>query len=136
VVQQAAGLTVFQTPLRLAHACDAGDENSVKNCFTADAKLFVFRPGTNVAHVCKEGRSEVVQLLIGHQQSQDASRKHFIADQIFEGQNTRKAHVKSKFLVTECADSRVSIVAGGTYEDQLEKEDGRWLISLRRVILN
>ena len=112
-------MTVFQTPLRLAHACDAGDESSVENCFTADAKLFVFRPGTNVA-----------------QQSQDASRKHFIADQVFEGQNDQKALVKSKFLVTECADSYVSIVAGGTYEDQLENEDGCWSISLRRVFLN
>ena len=129
-------MTVFQTPLRLAHACDAGDEISVENCFTADAKLFVFRPGTNVAHVRKEGRSQVVQLLIGHQQSQDASRKHFIADQVFEGQNSQKALVKSKFLVTECADSYVSIVAGGTYEDQLENEDGCWSISLRRVFLN
>ena len=129
-------MTVFQTLLRLAHACDVGDERSVENCFTADAKLFVFRPGTDVAYVCKEGRSQVVQLLIGHQQSQDASRKHFIADQVFEGQNSQKALVKSKFLVPECADSYVSIVAGGTYEDQLEKEDGRWLISLRRVFLN
>lgn len=129
-------MTVFQTPLRLAHACDAGDESSVENCFTADAKLFVFRPGTDIAHVYKEGRSQVVQLLIGHQQSQDASRKHFIAGQIFEGQNPQKALVKSKFLVTECADSHVSIVAGGTYEDQLENEDGRWSISLRRVFLS
>lgn len=129
-------MTVFQTPLRLAHACDAGDESSVENCFTTDAKLFVFRPGTNVAHVRKEGRSQVVQLLIGHQQSQDASRKHFIADQVFEGQNDQKVLVKSKFLVTECADSYVSIVAGGTYEDQLENEDGCWSISLRRVFLN
>ena len=129
-------MTVFQTLLRLAHACDVGDERSVENCFTADAKLFVFRPGTDVAHVCKEGRSQVVQLLIGHQQSQDVSRKHFIAGQILEGQNSQKALVKSKFLVTECTDSLVSIVAGGTYEAQLEKEDGRWLISLRRVFLN
>ena len=98
--------------------------------------MTVFQTLLSLAHACKAGRSQVVQLLIGHQQSQDVSRKHFIAGQIFEERNSQKALVKSKFLVTECADLHVSIVAGGTYEDQLEREDGCWLISLRRVILD
>lgn len=103
--------------------------------------------GTTLVYMADPATAEPVQTLSGRSEHEDAFRaglSQYAATMHFNGQSTvvldgANATNRSYCLahhLTDGEDRRSLLVMAIRYEDQLVKQDGRWLFSERRLIID
>jgi hypothetical protein len=122
---------IEHTLARYAWLFDAGDMDTLSDCFTEDAVLEV---GERKRFV---GRGAVIDELRRRRERyrrSDAHPWHLVSTVEVVSEDAHTASVRSRFALTLQEATGPPRLAGvGWYDDELSCVDGRWLIRSRRV---
>jgi SnoaL-like protein len=120
-------LAIQETITRYAHALDAGRWDQMASLFAPDSRLDV---GPMGAYDGPDGVRRFGDLL----GSMGLTMRHYVTNVLITGDGGR-AHARV-YVLAFTGEPGAQRPATGFYEDDLVKQDGRWLFRERRVLLD
>jgi hypothetical protein len=135
---------------RYCFAIDYGDETSLVDCFTDDARfeIRVHAPGAALPATdgvappdrvtVHQGRAELAAFAAGHSRPPQAYHKHVVTNLAIEqADGADTALARSTFFRFDDVGGKREIYAFGRYVDQLQRcADGKWRFRIRLVELD
>jgi hypothetical protein len=127
-------LAIHELLNRSAYAFDERKIDMLEACFSPNANMLVnIADGTTYGPF--EGREAIMGLLKGTLDAQTDTRRHVISNFIFEQEGKTNAIVLSQIVLFATEHGEIRVLTSGIYRDEVEKVDGSWQITDRKLNL-
>lgn len=122
-------LAIYDTFVRYMRAIDTGDIDTLVSCFTEDGALD--SPAVGV-YSGKKGIREFAARFAKFNE-RGSQLRHVISNMEIEMTGSDRAEVKCYLTAFVTHDGKSRLLAPGTYDCRLRKENGEWLFEYRLV---